>query len=461
MKNKFFCIIISFAALLLPSIPAYSQNSWITEIPDDTQSIEMIRSADSCFVVLGYPNFTNSKINLTKVSRSGEIVWNKTYESDTGIYAYLNLLQLTNGNYFITGGLNWKPYAAMFDQFGDSIWTKKYENYPIASMFSNAIEMPNEKIWALGGKEGSSEDSCFIVKFNYQGEILETDSAGLGFNDAAWNVRFGKVDENILLFASILVDTTKFYLTDTNLNVLSQNNVHHFKFSRPADIRDHAGNYYVYGFYNATYPVTNGFLVLNSELDSIAYIPDSIYYPLGTWQMTADINDFVFTNDNRIAMCGQVYYFWEYHPLFIVTDADFQPEIIYAYLDVVPQAGVNLLQEGDGYVMLQHRYDDMNLKRSFVVKTNPDGSVGNETATMGNIGLHVYPNPFDDNVTIELPGINTGAVTVRDMQGRPVYSYSPAPGTKLTIDTKDWAQGMYVLFFETDNGVFVNKMVKQ
>lgn len=50
---------------------------------------------------------------------------------------------------------------------------------------------------------------------------------------------------------------------------------------------------------------------------------------------------------------------------------------------------------------------------------------------------------------------------MRDMQSRPVYSCSPAPGTKLTIDTKGWAQGMYVLFFETDNGVVVNKLVKQ
>jgi len=80
---------------------------------------------------------------------------------------------------------------------------------------------------------------------------------------------------------------------------------------------------------------------------------------------------------------------------------------------------------------------------------------------MGNNTLSVYPNPFDENITIELPGINPGAVTVRDMQGRSVYSCSPAPGTKLTIDTKGWAQGMYVLFFETDNGVVVNKLVKQ
>jgi len=440
MKSKFFCIIISIATLL-PTIPVYSQNSWITEIPDDTQSIEMIRSADSCFIVLGYPNFTNSKINLTKVSRSGEIVWNKTYESDTGNFSNLNLLQLTNGNYFIAGKRNWKPYAAMFDQFGDSIWTKRYDGYSIEGCFYNPIEVNDNEVWVSGGY-----DTLYVTKINQVGN-LHVDSTLITIRPF---MRLYHNNNLIFQTGDLMTCVSNFYLTDTNLNITAHKSCR-FNVVSSVKVRQHDDKYYFYGYSNATYPVTNGFLVLNSELDSIAYIPDSIYYPLGTWQMTADINDFVFTNDNRIAMCGQVYYFWEYHPLFIVTDPDFQPEIIYAYLDVVPQAGVNLLQEGDGYVMLQHRYDDMNFKRSFVVKTNPDGSSGSETATIERNFLRVYPNPFQDEINISIAGNeNIESVSIYDLSGRLVYFRSNIhDGRIVQIDGSLLPPGCYVACIQT------------
>ncbi|RYY32492.1 MAG: T9SS type A sorting domain-containing protein, partial [Sphingobacteriaceae bacterium] len=62
--------------------------------------------------------------------------------------------------------------------------------------------------------------------------------------------------------------------------------------------------------------------------------------------------------------------------------------------------------------------------------------------------LSIYPNPFVDNVTIELKGYNAGqaGVSISTMQGNMVFSRTlPVNDNKVQISLSDFKQGIYII----------------
>ena len=82
--------------------------------------------------------------------------------------------------------------------------------------------------------------------------------------------------------------------------------------------------------------------------------------------------------------------------------------------------------------------------------------VGIESATNATT-LNVYPNPVIDELRVEC-GEAIRNIEVLDVTGRTVYSTGNCDGT---IDTDGWQSGMYIIRVTTDNGMSVQKFVKQ
>ncbi len=77
-----------------------------------------------------------------------------------------------------------------------------------------------------------------------------------------------------------------------------------------------------------------------------------------------------------------------------------------------------------------------------------------------NSDLLVYPNPVSSTLTInsESELLN---LAIYDLTGRIVYSEEASNQNKLTVDVSGFIDGMYLLKAETNEGVFIRKIIKR
>jgi len=72
--------------------------------------------------------------------------------------------------------------------------------------------------------------------------------------------------------------------------------------------------------------------------------------------------------------------------------------------------------------------------------------------------IHIFPNPASDNLTIETP--QKSEIEIVNLQGQLTKSFT-AISNKTTIDVSDFAKGIYFVKVKTENGVAVEKFVKE
>jgi len=77
---------------------------------------------------------------------------------------------------------------------------------------------------------------------------------------------------------------------------------------------------------------------------------------------------------------------------------------------------------------------------------------------LDGFSIHVYPNPAQDFVQILCSSPMTGAVRVVDAFGREIATTtSTSTNQHFTVSTKNFANGVYYLLVENQNGQFVSK----
>ncbi|MEN9699940.1 MAG: hypothetical protein RLZZ301_1138 [Bacteroidota bacterium] len=74
------------------------------------------------------------------------------------------------------------------------------------------------------------------------------------------------------------------------------------------------------------------------------------------------------------------------------------------------------------------------------------------------LDLKVYPNPFQDQLTIESDELDVH-VSIHDINGREVFQQQIGMGT-YTVASADWASGIYILSLQKDNQLKTIKLVK-
>ncbi|MFN8237148.1 MAG: T9SS type A sorting domain-containing protein [Chitinophagales bacterium] len=77
--------------------------------------------------------------------------------------------------------------------------------------------------------------------------------------------------------------------------------------------------------------------------------------------------------------------------------------------------------------------------------------------------LTIFPNPATDAVTVALPlSLRSATLSVFDIKGAEIYSekiIAPPPGNTITISTKDWTEGMYMLLLESQQDIYTQKLL--
>jgi len=78
--------------------------------------------------------------------------------------------------------------------------------------------------------------------------------------------------------------------------------------------------------------------------------------------------------------------------------------------------------------------------------------------TERNVGLSVYPNPFSNKLLI-VSDVLIDAIEVIDVQGRVVFA-SETNAHRIELETGGWANGVYYLKGSSEEGFFIEKLVK-
>lgn len=77
-------------------------------------------------------------------------------------------------------------------------------------------------------------------------------------------------------------------------------------------------------------------------------------------------------------------------------------------------------------------------------------------------GLFVYPNPVKETLHINLNGMNNagGEIMIADATGRLVHRLN-ITGSNLTIDTRPWATGIYMIWYKDGRNTYTVRIFKQ
>lgn len=78
-----------------------------------------------------------------------------------------------------------------------------------------------------------------------------------------------------------------------------------------------------------------------------------------------------------------------------------------------------------------------------------------------NLMVRIYPNPAQDQITIESDQYQIQEISIADITGREVFRRSAINNSYITIDLHDWDAGMYFVTLVTGRGLFSQKIIKQ
>ena len=90
----------------------------------------------------------------------------------------------------------------------------------------------------------------------------------------------------------------------------------------------------------------------------------------------------------------------------------------------------------------------------------PDGTSSISPKTLGNIQIQLFPNPASSEVFLNWDNaVSVSSIRLLDNQGRLIQTLLK-PGNNTRIQLEELASGVYYLQAETDQGIWVNKVVK-
>jgi hypothetical protein len=135
------------------------QNAYGTA--DVEQAIEMTKTSDGCYVIIG--RFENSprKCLLMKIDDDGAIVWQKCITDDVNDYHGQSVVQTSDGGYAVVGfgvadGMSYQFLVNRLDGSGNHIWQKHYGlSSPTSLDMAVSVVQTSTGYFAVGGTAGS------------------------------------------------------------------------------------------------------------------------------------------------------------------------------------------------------------------------------------------------------------------------------------------------------------------
>lgn len=110
-------------------------------------------------------------------------------------------------------------------------------------------------------------------------------------------------------------------------------------------------------------------------------------------------------------------------------------------------------------VALVSNYDASNANNCVVFNAASTNRLGSSVSIdeVSNIDMQVYPNPANDRVNI-FANENINTIRVVNALGQVVYNNSNVNGEAFSLNTNEYASGMYIITVTTDKGVSTQRL---
>ncbi len=112
--------------------------------------------------------------------------------------------------------------------------------------------------------------------------------------------------------------------------------------------------------------------------------------------------------------------------------------------------GVHFVNQNTGYAVGEN---------GVILKTTNGGGVGIEETISNENFQNIYPNPFNDLLTVEITDLFGSEISVYSVDGQ-LLLRQKAQSELLTLDLRQLAKGVYFLKVKTSNGESYSKIVK-
>ena len=444
-----------FLTLLFLSITTFlSAQIWTAEVPYKTTFgfdgviRDFIKTSDNGFLVLlqtedSTATFSKSQHTMIKYDAEGTLEWNKSYDFGVNIpNPFTNIggalpreiIQLANGNYLTWGGINegeiGYPYIFITNASGDSlIYNQDTENY-------RDFQIVNDQIWTL---RIENSDSRFLSELNENGNMIE---------------------ENLLEN----VRSVKFVITPDE-TVFSRSGGNFRKNDITGEVlievpTDNHPDFFATNELNGVTAFGDELTKLDTDLNVIWDIEYEDLFPWSNSVFSPYNKDLFRTTSDDYIFYGSVY------DDFLL---DFRFPYIYKYskdgeyiwggtysMNTLPYTYVaGVVEVEDGIVTIGGNVFDEKIQ---LVKLYPNGlgvPTSTEDLTVSKTDFHVFPNPVNNQLTIEFPEPITGKIQLINAQGQIMTTENVVFTQVYQLNLQNYQTGIYAVKVMTEQG-FVN-----
>jgi hypothetical protein len=118
--------------------------------------------------------------------------------------------------------------------------------------------------------------------------------------------------------------------------------------------------------------------------------------------------------------------------------------------------GVSIADYSVSITIMEYAYNSTPNQPILAGQTTATGITENTLAS----SINLYPNPATNHLTIDLPNVKEKvAVTIADISGKIIYSTTARETRKIEVNTKDFAEGIYVVQIQTADFIRSKKLV--
>ncbi len=447
-------IIISQFALSQNAFLKYYNSELLTKYQLFEKSNQVIELSDG-YLISGFRELNYTGLNndttypmLMKIDKLGNLIYNKIYHNQTCLstinsYVKVDNEILTVGHTLMPGdscGFSPNGYIIDLQAFiqkinintGELIWKKAFgESLTKTAQVLADITNTNDNNYFIIGTDNNFP---WLLKINSSGDTLFTKKyLSLKYIDFTNIYNF---NGNIRLIAKTS-SSTSLYELDNNFNLIL---LKQFNFSSIATIKTPAENNLIF-----TYPykpdIRNYTIITEVDLNGNIFYKDTFELIGTNGVCKTDNADYILVNKDfgKINKHGQIIWNRRFFGENNVTPS-------YNYLNVK-------LTSDKGFILV-----GSYKLHTVAIKTDCSGNLewdNNSCLLPTNQNTLIFPNPFNENLTIQLPNINLETdnvtITITNLLGQIIYSENFNNQNIISLNTAAISKSLYVC------NVYVNK----
>ncbi|MCD4683179.1 MAG: T9SS type A sorting domain-containing protein [Bacteroidales bacterium] len=451
-KNHVLLSILLFFTIASSSQTVLFQKFY--NLSEEDEANDIIATSDGNFFIAGKTKNSEGieNILIIKVDDLGDTIWTKTYCGDS-VSDARKIIQTSDGNYLIAGGLMGKALLLKINIEGDSLWSMTFPN-EYEEGFKEMIELPNSDI--------------ILIKWIYllpiSSRLIKIDSIG----NIDWSI-----DGSCKEFHDLhLISDNEFLLSGWEGDVFYPNvflrkydfagnlifNKQFFEFQGQNKCMDISGQNVLLGCGREANVGGYQSVVIKTDFQGNA----EEWFDLTnipTWMVEALVID----DNDHIITCSPSFVWEKYY----VNGLNQTGNIIGSIeLEITPAWGdIGIIDINEFLYVTGNAYNNTNGKDIFLVKINLDSLVSTNTEEyiIAAKSINIYPNPANDIIYIDLQydmvDENT-AVIIRNITGSKVERTINQRSSIIKIPVNDLNNGVYFLSISmSDQPVITEKII--